>query len=313
MPFTRILLMVQSSISMGPTSNQFLLSTYTRLCRLLYSAAAINMSHYCEVRPSPGKGKGIFAKREIPAGTRIMKEIMFFCAQNPLGHNREYDDPPTMRVSPFRIYKLYRELTAQSQKEYRGLSYTSLPDLDEVKESMKEDNGVIAQDTLPRMDFKLACKTAAIFQENALPLRNPGNPVLAVFDEMVSRINHSCVPNSQFHYSDYAYVYALKDIAAGEEIQISYASAIMERNTRRARLSQRYGFDCECPACDLDTAFGRESESRRERLCKLQNDIYALEKVEDGDDDLRKLGDMYVEMCNLLLDEGITGDERIQA
>lgn len=70
-----------------------------------------------------------------------------------------------------------------------------------------------------------------------------------------SKINHSCRPNAQptFPYSDHTMVLeALRDIAAGEEIHISYLDECalqQSRHSRQRDLRENYLFQCQCEKC----------------------------------------------------------------
>jgi SET domain len=77
--------------------------------------------------------------------------------------------------------------------------------------------------------------------------------VVALFP-LIARINHSCDPNAQIVsqvFVDYHVdVCAVKPIAVGEEITISYLPTTIQRRERRRQLLQaRYLFECECPRC----------------------------------------------------------------
>ena len=77
--------------------------------------------------------------------------------------------------------------------------------------------------------------------------------------EIVSRLNHSCVPNVVKELSGFtAVVKTLRDIEAGEELRISYtdehAGAVdlddaLTARKRRESLSRKYNFWCQCERC----------------------------------------------------------------
>lgn len=47
-------------------------------------------------------------------------------------------------------------------------------------------------------------------------------------------------------------VRATKEIAAGEALYVSYIDVMQPTALRRAELSERYFFKCECPCCTSD-------------------------------------------------------------
>merc|ERR1719473_265423 len=63
--------------------------------------------------------------------------------------------------------------------------------------------------------------------------------------------NHSCSPNaaSVVGPSGEVSITALKDIAPGEEVLISYTDVSEGYETRRKTLLEHYGFECKCTRC----------------------------------------------------------------
>ncbi|ORY51379.1 SET domain-containing protein [Rhizoclosmatium globosum] len=68
-----------------------------------------------------------------------------------------------------------------------------------------------------------------------------------------SMLNHSCVPNVKVDWEDSNIIHAIanKDIAAGEELTITYNSeaAKMGTDERWEYFRYNYGFICTCPLC----------------------------------------------------------------
>jgi len=72
-----------------------------------------------------------------------------------------------------------------------------------------------------------------------------------------SFFNHSCVPNVADHAVGPNGIIAFmaeRDIAAGDELFISYAAVSDARELRQERLSLQYGFACRCDRCGTETA-----------------------------------------------------------
>ncbi|TFY77277.1 hypothetical protein EWM64_g6736 [Hericium alpestre] len=87
-------------------------------------------------------------------------------------------------------------------------------------------------------------------------LSTPKGVEFAAVCEILSHMNHSCVPNIAmcFDVSSFAYtLYATRTIEAGKEITISYTQLIAPAATCQARLA-RYGFACICPSCTFHDA-----------------------------------------------------------
>jgi hypothetical protein len=81
---------------------------------------------------------------------------------------------------------------------------------------------------------------------------------------LFNRINHHCSPNSYgvCYFSSYrtfkqpiAYVKAIRDIAAGDEISYSYVHPrvlIEDVRTRQKEISDCYNFTCSCSRCESE-------------------------------------------------------------
>ncbi|KAI0044065.1 SET domain-containing protein [Auriscalpium vulgare] len=99
----------------------------------------------------------------------------------------------------------------------------------------------------------------AITMTNAYILKRvPGSidECAGVFND-ISRINHSCVPNAVFRWDGDSLTFeirALRPIAPGEEVTLSYVHACALYDERRSDLQQRYGFTCTCSSCSLAPA-----------------------------------------------------------
>ena len=70
----------------------------------------------------------------------------------------------------------------------------------------------------------------------------------------LARLNHSCCPNvQQTHYPDTTeeYLFAVRDINIGDEINDCYIELRQSKAERRASLLEFYRFECFCPGCCL--------------------------------------------------------------
>jgi hypothetical protein len=81
----------------------------------------------------------------------------------------------------------------------------------------------------------------------------------------LSRVNHSCRPNSERCWDaerEVETLYALCDIGPGEELTVSYIQvAEMTREERQVELRTRWRFDCACECCADHES--QESDMRR--------------------------------------------------
>ena len=73
----------------------------------------------------------------------------------------------------------------------------------------------------------------------------------------LSRFNHSCVPTAEFRWNERLKrqeIRAIRRIRVGQEICLCYFTTVMleaSKAERREYLQTRYGFVCECEACNL--------------------------------------------------------------
>ena len=89
------------------------------------------------------------------------------------------------------------------------------------------------------------------------------------------RFNHSCSPSSHLAWNPRrgkGTIHALVDIAAGDEITISYLGSeqCSRRDERQAKLREDFGFTCGCAKCtNITPEAVRLSDARRSRLGAL--------------------------------------------
>ncbi|KAI8452582.1 hypothetical protein BY996DRAFT_4563478, partial [Phakopsora pachyrhizi] len=99
-------------------------------------------------------------------------------------------------------------------------------------------------------------------------------PHFAVVPEP-SRLNHDCRPNSSFWFDSdtlQVYMYALRDIAPGEELTISYRGMKSSRAERQSEI-HHYGFECTCSLCSLPEYLVEVSDLRIETIIKLSDHL----------------------------------------
>ncbi|EFQ30950.1 SET domain-containing protein 5 [Colletotrichum graminicola M1.001] len=204
-----------------------------------------------EVRPSPGKGLGVFALQTIHAGTRIL------------------DESPLFTIDP------------GSLVSGQGFSFAAI--------AVAVDEAFAALNATARAEF-LSCpehrnlddeadaawsREALVFRTNAYTM--PGGTV-GIFPR-VAKVNHSCRPNagaatvggggSGDEGPARRIVYAARDIRTGEEVTVTYAPLAQTTDERRARLAQ-WGFTCDCAACET-----RDDDEQRVEMRRLMGVIEA--------------------------------------
>ena len=90
---------------------------------------------------------------------------------------------------------------------------------------------------------------------------------------VVSRFNHSCLPNCEQFWDDELFrqkLFACQDIRKGEELCFSYVEPFLSFGQRSRIFEERYAFQCRCPACTTSTD---ASDLRRGRLGELMKQL----------------------------------------
>lgn len=195
-----------------------------------------------EIKPSPGKGLGVFATEHIPGGTEILVEGPIFALEEP---------------TAIRIYRKFIFLPPALQQEYLSLTMSDNAEMRSERHDSAAPNPIaankrpskpsepskleqyaeaiakfnIGQDALVDPDVVAAAKVVAIFVNNAFTIRDETETrtLFGIFMEL-ARINHSILPNSVSSWNRYfgRTVDALRDIEAGEEITISYTHGVLD-------------------------------------------------------------------------------------
>ncbi|KAF6228968.1 hypothetical protein HO133_007081 [Letharia lupina] len=224
------------------------------------------------IKASPGKGLGMFAAKDIRKGTRILAEKPFFSlTERPVV---SWSDP----YAPNDIFEAFDSLPASEKFKFMGLHCPERPDCS--------------------LRF-------SIYEANCFEM---GSGTCICLD--AARINHSCIPNAHYSWNssiERETVHAVKDISKGEEITVSYCSAIRTLQERKRELKP-YVFTCRCPACQTDTDFGIRSQVRRQQMQDLDHEIADYQndppaaRAEYGHCDERSA---ILELVNLINQEGL--------
>jgi tetratricopeptide (TPR) repeat protein len=222
---------------------------------------AASFTRNVEVKSSPGKGRGLFATRDLEAGEVIMAEKSFcivWANEEEALTSMTYDfRDDRIRVFPAGLCKaVVRRLIdnpSQVSKfldlygDYRGT----------------ESKGQSGRDG----DWG---KAIDVFQVHDVVARNAFGPdprsASAGLWILASYINHSCLPNSEKEYvGDLMLLRATRSIAAGEEILHAYDLS-SDYDARVEALMRTWGFSCDCKLCVAEKADSEEVRSKRREL-----------------------------------------------
>lgn len=114
---------------------------------------------------------------------------------------------------------------------------------------------------------------AGTFRTNALPCGV--DAVECGIFPTCSRFNHSCIPNANYCWNAKTrqeMIHAVKDIAVGEQICVSYIdeeSTNSSRAQRQERLQRDFCFECKCGVCSGGAAAVAASDARRREAARL--------------------------------------------
>ncbi|CAG8951278.1 hypothetical protein HYFRA_00008027 [Hymenoscyphus fraxineus] len=190
-----------------------------------------------ELKPSPGKGWGCFAKTNIAEGSLIYREEPLLVVPRRLSQATEAD-----------IHAAVNQLGERERRIYSWL----------------RKNG----DATKKYTYYRDALSDNYHQLKKLSKTHSHLYVVH------SRFNHSCVPNMKVvHNPNNVQLesYAFRDIMAGEEITFSYWQSLYKTSAQRREMLQEVkSFVCDCRACVPGTAFQEQSDSRRRLLRGLK-------------------------------------------
>ncbi|KLO90172.1 uncharacterized protein LW94_13391 [Fusarium fujikuroi] len=187
-----------------------------------------------EVRVIPGKGRGLIARFDIPAGTQIFCEKPLLVASTMSPGNLEATAAPRLKA-----------LSKSEQQEFLSL-HNSFPGEDPF---------------------------SGIIRTNALPC-GPGSIVGAVYPtlSLINHSCLPNSHNNWDSKANHGTIHAIGPIKAGEEITISYDEG-GPSNVRKHKLKMSFGFDCACSLCSLPPSELQASDDRRVRIQQLYTSI----------------------------------------
>ncbi|KAF7289263.1 Aldehyde dehydrogenase [Mycena indigotica] len=203
------------------------------------------------VAPSPGKGMGLFSTRKITQGEMIFSERPLLLQPAPTmvitPNGLDAAEEAKWRLNEQERYaaKCVQRMTPHQQAAFMGLH-----------------------------NFNPNDRTGPIFgriRTNGIGLYGlesgieGDKGVYAAVCDNISRLNHSCSPNTcpRFDRASFSYwLYAVRDIAEGEELTYQYSDVLVSKVERNEE-TEKYGFACMCAACKEPTA---ESDKRRSEI-----------------------------------------------
>jgi tetratricopeptide (TPR) repeat protein len=223
---------------------------------------------------SEGRGRGLFAKRALDVGDLILAETAFCgvwgqekAALTCLKWNAR--SPSNILPSQLGLWKKIvhhmRHNPENSsgfpdlQGGYKGVGNTIINDDD----GLRVVDSYQVYDLMVRNQFGLDGTLEQV--ERSIPT--------GVFLR-ASYLNHCCVSNAKRQIvGDMLLLYALKPIAEGDEVTISYDDPIEDLKSRTELNKDKWNFACDCKLCEVEAQDPVDVRKRRE---KLLDDAYEL-------------------------------------
>lgn len=94
-----------------------------------------------------------------------------------------------------------------------------------------------------------------IARTNCVPLGDNNDSEGSGLFALICRANHSCHPNARYiwrHDLQRELLLAVRDIAPGDEVVVTYRTSMEQRLVRQAKLTQQFRFECKCELCASD-------------------------------------------------------------
>lgn len=200
-----------------------------------------NLLYGCCVKPTPGKGLGIFAEEDVLAGEAIIAEKCSL-VHGPLTEEQDarfWCDPKNIGRQ-FDLVRNFMNLSQEDQSDIMSLYNCHEKKFPSRNWSPGEyPSGPTLAGKFLTNRFRISSKLTGIFFRCAI-------------------INHSCDPNCTFYIEvnglidvedQWLVIEASRDIKAGDELTISYIPCDDSFGERQAFLSLCYGFKCVCSWC----------------------------------------------------------------
>ena len=276
------------------------------------------------------KGQGWIATRDIKMGTLIHTEKPLVTLGRNIKTRREiFDIVNALPPSKFKAFKALHDKRNNEDDVIRQSSLAISSEMDETDHDNENEND---KGTDKDKDEVIDIMEAYfITNTNYVEISNKESGVF----EIISRINHSCIGNAGWVYSQEfkcMLVISEKDIKKNEEIVVPYVATLDIENyqQRQAMLLKKHNFYCKCESfCGNQTVI-KKSDLILKRYHRLKSDIkntlmrlmnsdseaansmnndtnnncnYDLEKIELN---TLKICQMQMELCKLCIDNGFS-------
>ncbi|XP_057421829.1 methyltransferase FGSG_00040 [Lotus japonicus] len=213
-----------------------------------------------EIKKSEISGRGLFATKNIDAGSLILVTKAIAIERSLLNEGKDLSEDAQLviwknfvdKVSEFirkchKTRSLIGRLSIGENED--GLE---VPDVDLFRPQNVEDVESIEEIDMVKLLAILDVNSLTEDAVSANILRKQNDCYGVGLWLLPAFINHSCCPNARrLHVGDYLIVHASKDLKAGEEITFAYLDPLSPLNKRK-EMSVTWGIHCKCRRCKFE-------------------------------------------------------------
>ena len=217
------------------------------------------------IKDSPGRGRGLFAARDLAPGETILVEKALCVVW---GHETDaltavtYDvRDDQIRFTPVGLTKaIVQKLLSSPSKIEAFMNLHGNYQGDDKTIERNEEGSVIDVFRVHDIMSRNAFDAGSQYGEEG-----PRNASTGVWVH-TAYINHSCLANAKREFAgDLIMCRATRPIKAGEEIFQSY-DVSLDYDTRQRMLMTTWGFECDCALCDAERKDGLDVRNKRMEL-----------------------------------------------
>ncbi|XP_022151079.1 uncharacterized protein LOC111019101 [Momordica charantia] len=226
-----------------------------------------------QIRRSAISGRGLFATKNVDAGTLFLVTKAIAIERGILPENRDENAQLVMWKN------FIDKVTDSATKSAKTKNLIGLLSIGETEERLEvPEMGFFKPETEDQTSKEIdqseeRGRIVTVLDINSLVEDAASAKVLGKNRDyygvglwvLASFINHSCSPNARrLHIGDHIMVHASRDIKAGEEITFPYFDPLSPSRTRK-KMSQTWGFECNCKRCKFE-----EQISSREEMKEIE-------------------------------------------
>lgn len=244
-----------------------------------------------EIKRSEFSGRGLFATKNIDAGTLVLVNKAIAIERGILSSEDSGENEQLMMWKNFidevvestkkcgRIQNLLSTLSTGEEENELEIPEMSLfrPEADDINSKSNEELDMERMLSILDVNSLVEDSVSASVLGKNKDYHGVGLWILASF------INHSCHPNTRrLHVGDYLLVHASRDVKAGEELTFPYFD-VLKPIDKRKEMSKTWGFNCHCKRCKFEEELCSKQEMKEiemglERGVELGGAILKLEE-----------------------------------